>query len=298
MPALELNTTYPTNYAAISTIHFDYAGNLVVMAGMGYAAHGITNDHRLVVFAQPTNDNRIIVPAPTSQTISPMLYLDDKEENTALLEEVSDENLNVRITRSLTGGMYNTLCLPFTLSSLEGTCLEGAKAYAYDHSEEFGGDIMLHFNLTYTLQAGVPYLIEPQENIASPMDFMNVEVAVSKKEIPGDEDANGIAFNGILAPKMLTANDKSILFLVSDNKLAWANTTAQMYGMRGYFAVPEGKYNKLSARAYINMEESETTDLPAVPAITNQPTQKILHNGMLYILRDGAIYTIMGTKMQ
>jgi len=298
VPALTLKTTYPTNYAAISTMHFDYAGNLVVMAGDGYAANGITNDHRLVVFSQPIDDNKITVPAPTSQTLYPMLYLDDKVDNSELLknQNVKNNPLNVRITRSLTGGMYNTLCLPFTLSSLEGTCLEGAKAYEYDHSEEFGGDIMLHFNLTPTLQAGVPYLIEPQENIASPMDFMNVEVAVSEAEIPGDDDANGIAFNGILAPKELTANDKSILFLVSDNKLAWANTTAEMYGMRGYFAVPEGKYNKLSTRAYINTKESAATGLQ-IP-ITDKVTTKFIHNGVLYILRDGAIYTIMGTKMQ
>lgn len=295
VPTLELNTTYPTNYAAISTIHFDYAGNLVVMAGMGYAAHGITNDHRLVVFAQPTNDNRIIVPAPTSQTISPMLYLDDKVDNSELLENenVKNKPLNVRITRSLTGGMYNTLCLPFTLSSLEGTCLEGAKAYAYDHSEEFGGDIMLHFNLTSILNAGVPYLVEPQEDIASPMDFMDVRVTVAEG---ASVSSNDIAFTGILSPLKLTANDKSILFLVSDNRLAWANTTAEMYGMRGYFAVPEGKYNKLSTRAYINTKESATTGLQT--PIIEKVTTKFIHNGVLYILRDGAIYTIMGTKMQ
>lgn len=294
-PTLKLNTTYPTNYAAISTIHFDYAGNLVVMAGMGYAAHGITNDHRLVVFAQPTNDNRIIVPAPTSQTISPMLYLDDKVDNSELLknQNVKNKPLNVRITRSLTGGMYNTLCLPFTLSSLEGTCLEGAKAYEYDHYEEFGGDIMLHFNLTSTLDAGVPYLVEPQEDIASPMDFMDVQVTVAEGK---SVSSNDIAFSGILSPKELTANDKSILFLVSDNKLAWANTTAEMYGMRGYFAVPEGKYNKLSTRAYINTKESAATGLQT--PITDKVTTKFIHNGVLYILRDGEIYTIMGIKVQ
>lgn len=305
VPGLTHYRTYETEFDVISTMHFDYAGNLVVMAGYQYANNpdaGVENDMRLVVYTFPKEDNTILVPAPSSQRIYPALILDDEDNNSAILAEAKEyietnpeQLINVRITRSLTGGMYNTLCLPFTLSSLEGTCLEGAKAYEYDHSEEFGGDIMLHFNLTPTLDAGVPYLVEPQEDIASPMDFMDVQVTVAEG---ASVSSNDIAFTGILSPLTLTANDKSILFLVSDNRLAWANTTADMYGMRGYFAVPDGKYNKLSARAYINTEESETTDLPSVPAITDQPTQKILHNGVLYILRDGAIYTIMGTKMQ
>lgn len=298
-PALTLRATYPTNFAAISTMHFDYAGNLVVAGGcFGYANNGMFNDLRVVVFSLPTDKdkNTVIVPAQKKQKLHNMISLFDYEDNSELLAPYVDMDKNVSIFRSLTGGMYNTLCLPFDLSSLNGTPLDGAKAYAYSHSEELGGDIILHFNSTTSLTAGVPYLIEPQENIASPMDFMDVEVAASAAEILGTEDANGIAFNGILAPKELTANDKSILFLVSDNKLAWANTTAEMYGMRGYFAVPEGKYNKLSTRAYINTKESAATGLQT--PITDKVTTKFIHNGVLYILRDGEIYTIMGIKVQ
>lgn len=295
-PLLTFVRKYQTNFAAISTIHFDYAGNLVTMAGRGYASTGMTNDHRLVVYSQPTNDNTIIVPAPSSQRI-PALILDEKNNNSTLLSAAQGKMTNtVRVLRSLTAGMYNTLCLPFNLSSLDGTPLDGAKAYAYSHSEELGGDIMLHFNSTTSLTAGVPYLIEPQENIASPMDFMNVEVTASAAEIPGTKDANGIAFNGILAPKTLEANDKSILFLVSDNRLAWANANADMYGMRGYFSLPNGAYDQLRTSARIVTSEAGTTDIHQTTTQAN--TQKIMQNGRLYIRKDGQIYTILGRKVK
>lgn len=298
VPTLAYTTTYVTNFAAISTIHFDYAGNLVVMAGLGFAANGMTNDHRLVVYSQPTDNNTIIVPAPSSQRI-PALILDEKKDNSTLLSAAAaqGETTNtVRVLRSLTSGMYNTLCLPFALNSLEGTCLEGAKVYKYTRSEKQGEDLYLHFTITKTsiIEAGVPYLVEPTMDI-DVLDFTNVEISVTAVEIAGTRDANGVAFNGILAPKKLNANDKSVLFLISGNRLAWADETDSMYGFRGYFTVPSGA-SQIGARAFINTSESEMTAL-------QQPTQqvevtKFMHNGVLYIQRDGAIYTVMGTKVQ
>lgn len=293
-PLLTFNKKYQTNFSAISTIHFDYAGNLVVMAGLGYASTGMTNDHRLVVYSQPTDNNTIIVPAPSSQRI-PALILDEKNDNSTLLSVAQGKTTNtVRVLRSLTGGMYNTLCLPFALNPLEGTCLEGAKVYNYTRSEKQGEDLYLHFTETPIIEAGVPYLVEPTMDI-DVLDFTNVEISVTAVEIAGTKDANGVAFNGILAPKELIANDKSVLFLISGNRLAWADERDYMYGFRGYFKVPGGA-SQIGTRAFISTSESEMTAL-------QQPTQqvevtKFMHNGVLYIQRDGAIYTVMGTKVQ
>ena len=202
---------------------------------------------------------------------------------------------NVYVFRTMVPGMYNTLCLPFALNSLKGTCLEGAEVLEYSHSEDLDGDILLYFDAVTKMKAGVPYLVEPQEDI-DVLEFMGVQITETDEEIVGEPDGNGISFNGILAPKTLTANEKSILFLVSGNRLAWANTTAEMYGMRGYFVVPNGKYNKLSTRAYISTKESETTDLQQTSAI--KVATKFIQNGVLYIQREGEVYTIMGTKVQ
>lgn len=292
-PGLTPNRTYETDFSAISTIHFDYAGNLVVTTGTGYGYNHV-NDLRLVVYSQPTDNNTIIVPAPSSQRI-PALILDEKKDNNTLLSAAQGKTTNtVRVLRSLAGSMYNTLCLPFALNSLEGTCLEGAKVYNYTRSEKQGEDLYLHFTETDRMEAGVPYLVEPTMDI-DVLDFTNVEISVTAVEIAGTKDANGVAFNGILAPKKLNANDKSVLFLISGNRLAWADKTDDMYGFRGYFTVPSGA-SQIGARAFISTSESEMTAL-------QQPTQqvevtKFMHNGVLYIQRDDAIYTVMGTKVQ
>ena len=273
----------------IDGIAFDYAGDLYVMSA---------TKERFYKFAVPTQENTCTTPAPKSQKLwANPLILDDTKDNTKLLEESMSKSRNVYVFRTMVPGMYNTLCLPFALGSLAGTCLEGAQALEYANADVIneGEEIYLNFNNVSSLEAGKPYLIEPLES-AEVLAFANVSVATitglgEDKPISGGD----ICFNGILTPKWLEANDKSILFLVSSNRLAWANADAEMFGMRGYFYVPEG-IGKIKGRAYIQVKAPITTDLQQTlsqPSIT-----KFIHNGILYIQRDGAIYTVMGTKVQ
>lgn len=285
-PSLEYWTSTPV-LGNIDGIAFDYAGDLHVMSAA---------TERFYKFAVPTDNNVCTTPAPTSQIIPHRFVLQDTKHNQTNLQSVMNQPVDALVCRSLTAGMYNTLCLPFALDEFEDTPLEGAKVLKYSYSEESGADIILHFNRASNIEAGVPYLIEPQADIDVPMDFMGVRITETDEEIEGEPDGNGISFNGILAPKTLEANNKSILFLVSGNRLAWANANADMYGMRGYFFVPNGKYNKLSTRAYISTKESETTDLQQPSAV--KVATKFIQNGVLYIQREGEVYTIMGTKVQ
>ena len=287
IPTLVYWTSTPTLGTNIDGIAFDYAGDLYVMSA---------TTERFYKFAVPTDNNTCTTPAPESQKLwANPLILDDTKDNTNLLQANISKSRNVYVFRSLVGGMYNTLCLPFDVT-LAGSCLEGATVLEYSHSKDLDGDILLYFDAVTDMKAGVPYLVEPQADIDMPMDFMGVQITETDEEIAGDPDGNGISFNGILAPKTLEANDKSILFLVSGNRLAWANADADMYGMRGYFSVPNGKYNKLSTRAYISTKESETTDLQQPSAV--KVATKFIQNGVLYIQREGEVYTIMGTKVQ
>ena len=285
-PSLEYWTSTPV-LGNIDGIAFDYAGDLHVMSAA---------TERFYKFAVPTDNNVCTTPAPTSQIIPYRFVLQDTKHNQTALNNIKGQTVDALVCRSLTAGMYNTLCLPFALNSFDNTPLEGAKVLEYSYSEELDGDILLYFDEVTAMEAGVPYLVEPQADIDVPMDFIDVQITETDEEIAGEPDGNGISFNGILAPKTLEANDKSILFLVSGNRLAWANTTAEMYGMRGYFVVPNGKYNKLSTRAYISTKESETTDLQQTSAV--KVATKFIQNGVLYIQREGEVYTIMGTKVQ
>ena len=267
----------------IDGIAFDHAGDLYVLSA---------STERFYKFAVPTQNNTCTTPAPESQKIPRTLVLKDTEDNKTILDDAKTQTLNALVYRSLTAGMYNTLCLPFDAPLTEGP-LADAKAYTFSTSSETtGGDILLHFTEENSIVAGKPYLIEPQEDISGPIHFTNITIAASEGGSTGDD----IKFNGILAPQQLTEGDKSILFLVSNNRLAWANTTANMNGMRAYFSLPQGAYDKLNTRARIVTSSSTTTDLQQTTTSTN--AQKLILNGMLYILKDGQLYTVFGTKVK
>lgn len=267
---------------AIDGIAFDYAGDLIVAS----ATTGF-----LYKYGLPTDNNVCTTPAP--QIIPYRFVLQDTKHNQTALNNIMDETVNTLVCRSLTAGMFNTLCLPFNASLTEGP-LAGAKAYTFSGSSTEGGDILLHFREAATINAGDPYLIEPQADIQGPIDFTDVTIAESEG---GNTVSGNITFNGILSPKELTGGDKSILFLVSDNNLAWANATANMKGMRAYFSLPEGEYDKLRTRARIVTSESTTTDIQQTTT-TSTNAQKIMQNGRLYIRKDGQIYTILGRKVK
>lgn len=286
-PSLEYWTSTST-LGNIDGIAFDYAGDLIVMSA---------STERFYKFAVPTDNNVCTTPAPTSQIIPYRFVLQDTKHNqTALnniINNIKDQPVNTLVCRSLTAGMFNTLCLPFNASLTEGP-LAGAKAYTFSGSSNTeGGDILLHFSTANSIVAGVPYLIEPQVDIQGPIDFTDVTIAVSEGSNTGSGD---ITFNGILSPKELKEGVKSILFLVSDNKLAWANTTANMNGMRAYFSLPNGAYDQLRTSARIVTSEAGTTDIHQTTTQAN--TQKIMQNGRLYIRKEGQIYTILGRKVK
>lgn len=59
-PSLTLATKYTTEFAALGSLCFDYAGNIVVTAGANY---NNSTANKLVAYGVPTDKNEIIVPA-------------------------------------------------------------------------------------------------------------------------------------------------------------------------------------------------------------------------------------------
>ena len=223
----------------------------------------------------------------------------DTENNEGILTNLNDQTVDVAVYRSLTAGMYNTLCLPFRVDDISGTPLENTTVWKYNGAEVKGeGDskeIFLEFTEVISLEAGQPYLVEPAAEIEAPMVFNGVTISA----INGSEVAqSAVTMHGILHPTKLQANNKSILFLVENNNLAWANVTAYMNGMRAYFQVNEPSLQSARTRAYIEaptvatgMENTEYN-----PQENN--TRKIIYNNTIYILRGDEVYTIQGTKVK
>ena len=224
----------------------------------------------------------------------------DTENNAGILTNLNDQTVDVAVYRSLTAGMYNTLCLPFRVDDISGTPLENTTVWKYNGAEVKGeGDskeIFLEFTEVISLEAGQPYLVEPAAEIEAPMVFNGVTISA----INGSEVAqSAVTMHGILHPTKLQANNKSILFLVENNNLAWANVTAYMNGMRAYFQVNEPSLQSARTRAYIKRTPTVATGMENTeynPQENN--TRKIIYNNTIYILRGDEVYTIQGTKVK
>lgn len=285
-----LGTSYQTN---IDGIAFDYAGDL-------YVASAWTE--KMYKFAVPTEDNICLVPAQKSQIIDKKLNLRDTEDNSIKLNDAIDQTTNVRVYRTLTSGMYNTICLPFDLATLDGTPLAGAELLELSDIEvtETGTtqDIRLQFTEANELTAGMPYLIQPANDITLPLEFNNVVITATEGSTSGSEI---VTFNGILSPKTFYEGDKSSLFLTSNNVLAWPNVTANMNGMRAYFQLTEAEESRpMQVSARISVDRGSTTEdiIVLLPTDSQETATKIMRNGMIYIVRNGEIYTIHGTKLK
>ncbi len=230
------------------------------------------------------------------------VVLRDTENNEDLLTDLNSNTTNVSVYRSLTGGMYNTLCLPFDVNELTGTPLENATIWQYNGATVKGNgtskEIFLDFAEVTSIAAGEPYLVEPAEDIAAPMEFKDVTISVTN----GNDVAQGaVTMHGILHPTKLQANNKSILFLVENNNLAWANETANMNGMRAYFQLTEAEESRpMQVSARISVDRGSTTEdiIVLLPTDSQETATKIMRNGIIYILRNGEIYTLQGTKLK
>ena len=277
--------------ANIDGVAFDYAGDL-------YVASETT--HRFYKFVIPTDNNTCTTPARQKVINNVKLY--DNVDNQAMLSTLSD-NLteNVAVYRSLTAGMYNTLCLPFDVATLTGTPLENTTVWQYKGATVKGSgdykEIFLDFTEVDSIVAGQPYLVEPTEDIEAPMEFRGVKISAIEGYAVGSFEA--VTMQGVLHPTELQANDKSILFLVANNELAWANVTANMNGMRAYFKVNEPSLQSARTRAYIKRTPTVATSMENTEYNKQENnTRKIIYNNTIYILRGDEVYTIQGTKVK
>ena len=226
----------------------------------------------------------------------------NSDDNSTVITANAGKTVNVQLNRSFTAeDGYYTLCLPFDVDNISGTPLENTTIWQYNGATVKGEgeykEIFLDFTEVDTIVAGQPYLVEPDANIEAPMEFKGVKISAT--EGSAVEQFAAVTMQGILHPTELKANDKSILFLVANNELAWANVTANMNGMRAYFKVNEPSLQSARTRAYIKRTPTVATGMENTeynPQENN--TRKIIYNNTIYILRGDEVYTIQGTKVK
>ena len=279
----------------ITTLNFDYAGNLVATLGETY--NDASDKHQVVIFTLPKTPNHINVPSRFSQRV-PSLVEDDQCNSIA---EVNTTYETVEVSRKMQAGMFNTICLPFAIDL--NTLPEDHPYYNATVVEFVGTEriqsgkeemLQLNFLQVTSMQAGMPYLIQPTKDITNPYYFSNVQTGenvVGKSVTPANSEAT---FQGITSPTNLDAS-LPIVFLVDQNRLAISTTSGQMLGNRAYFTLHDSQ--NIPKRSVISIVKAPTNNHNLY--INTTPTSyKIMEDGHIWIIRGGEKYNLMGAKVK
>ena len=135
--------------------------------------------------------------------------------------------------RTLTANKWNTLCVPFNLSSAQiesvfgaGTLVKTLSSYAND-----GTTVTITFTEATMIVAGTPYIIMPANNVENPV-FTDVTIDNTMRDVA----VTGATFKGAYGPTVLTADDKQKLFL-ANNMLWYPTADVTVRTCRAYFVL-------------------------------------------------------------
>ena len=306
-------TKRPTG--TITSMCFDYAGNLITTAGKTYFDDG----QDIIVYTMPYDRvNAREIQAPNSCRMIPerIAQLDmNKEDLDELIEEHQRDHLTgcaIDLYRPLQGGMFNTICLPCTLDLKtlpEGHPLYEAelKEYTGLNLNTVGGEKVLELVFTdvsdKVIIANEPYILEPKDDynsiirFAGPLRLTNT----TGEAVYHEENSKNynITYQGIIPYQEITPFVQDgvslTLMLVSDNRLAEMTTRGYMYGFRGYFNL---NTPLKGIKARITNSKGTTTNTTIVVDGKKVNVEKFLQEGRVYIRMGDSLYTIDGQKVE
>lgn len=225
------------------------------------------------------------------------------EDNRDVLAALEGQTLDVQIGRTFFKGVgNNTICLPFSLPTLDGTPLEGGTLLAFKYGYVENGELLLRVYPVESMEAGVPYLIswEDGDNIVDPV-FKSVMIAAAQGKSVGEN--NDVQFVGIFAPEIFPQDDKTKLFMLTNDQIAWsgveANVANSLKSFRAYFQTVEAVGSNSGSApirhgmpARIVKQENSATGFENVQF--DAQTLKLIENGNVVIIRNGVKYNIQG----
>lgn len=169
--------------------------------------------------------------------------LSESTENTIDAAKTAD----VTLTRTLRGGIWNTLCLPF---DVDMTILQMALGNDQDiQLRTFSSyeDGVIRFTSTSSVSAGTPFLIKVNSDVPNPT-FKIVNV-VTTPALTIEHGA--VSMVGVYSPTDLPDNG---VFLSTDGMLKRPSGSREMKGLRAFFTLPASLQQ--NARIFIDNSTS------------------------------------------
>ena len=320
--------------AAISSMCFDFAGNLVTTTGNSYlkldVAQLLNNAGDQDAFNTPEGGQNIIIytmpydrtnareiQAPKSNIFIPerlaQLNMTD-EDIQKILTEHNDHGSQcyIDLYRPMQGGMFNTFCVPFELNTTlisQDHPLYGAEIRRFTGVtlSESGGEKILTLNfenlINNTMAANVPHIINPKSNIKSiiPFDWLQV-LATNTKVNPltsnSFDNGNTITYQGILPKTDVNALYDQTTNLPLRLILVADNRLAVLTGdgdMYGFRGYFDlAKPLPPGTVAKISAKKDTPTNTTIVVDGKKVNIDKYLREGRVYIRVGDSLYTIDG----
>ncbi len=207
-----------------------------------------------------------------------IVRLVNNDDNTAALSCNKGQTCTVELSgRTLyKDGEWNTICLPFELSSAQVSTLLGSNGYLMEldvdgkYSDENGtyqtgfdyksGSLNIYFKNATSIEAGKPYIIkwDSGDNLES-HSFSNVTIA-NATNVPVITSSDGkVSFIGNYSPVTLLGGDQSNLYMGTgiDNKGTEDTSDDETYSTLYY---PSKNKTIYSCRAYFHVDLSNTSE--------------------------------------
>lgn len=269
----------------------------------------------------PSDPNYKTIEGNVTVSINDYPTISDHSDATTIASVLSGlgDPWMLKVARTIwADGEYNTICLPFDVTAEDFADLNHP-LYGYERLKTFRGanvtgtapDLYIDIFVedTSAIKAGRPYLItypadRPAGDIVNPVFQLSSTTTFANS--PSAVSANGVTFQGMFAQVHIdpytAERDEDYIFLGANSQLMWPSSDqtsgdVKMRGFRAYFIIDRAQIPSQAAprgtRARIVDAPKTATDLENASA-TFGGSEKIIENGILYIIRNGIRYNAQG----
>lgn len=203
-------------------------------------------------------------------TTTPLTLEEDADDTDAKIEANNGKTIDVKLTRSLKAGLWNTICLPFDVTAEQVESVLKATGNVKEFDKEDEASATIYFKPATEMKAGVPYLIKPTAD-ALMLEFKGV--TINNVDELSRINGNRYCICGVFGKTKLNTTGTDLFLNAAGKFVAPAVGKETMKGFRAYFNVP---LNVSAAALNINID-GETT------GINNIETEATV-NGKVYNL--------------
>ena len=298
------------DYGIYNLIIEDANGTEVYAFSKGKSKEGILTtssvclDGNYTLKLQNTNNHsKGYLTGLSAAAVSGVIVLDENATSDADIVAANGSAKIPAIKRSFTGGMFNTICVPFNVgesSELTRIFGEGYELVEMKIATIVDDVLYLEFGAPESnIQYGRPYLIKPTKNVTNPVfSAHTINKSTSHLTVTG----TAADYIGNFVKQTVSANENT-LFLGADNKLYWAPADSEITikGFRGYFNIKSDSGAPRRARLVLDggqvATEVELAD-GALPDAIGRGVSKFIENGQLVIVKDGVYYNAFGFRVK